>query len=121
MRWLIVFLLASLVFSGLRGWLQKIGLGRLPGDFHFRLRGREYYLPLASSLVLSLLAIGGLVLLYVPAIILVMTFVDRRAGSFGVALARDYGQLAPCTLMAWIATRHAPPIAICTSPSSMPR
>ncbi|MCU0813280.1 MAG: DUF2905 family protein [Burkholderiaceae bacterium] len=30
MRWLIVFLLAFLVFNGLRGWLEKIGLGRLP-------------------------------------------------------------------------------------------
>ena len=56
MRWLIVFVLASLVFSGLRGWLMRIGLGKLPGDFHFRLRGREFYLPLASSLVLSLVA-----------------------------------------------------------------
>ena len=56
MRWLLVFLLASLLFSGLHGWLRKIGLGRLPGDFHFRWRGRDIYLPLGSSLVLSLLA-----------------------------------------------------------------
>ncbi|HSW08210.1 DUF2905 family protein [Aquabacterium sp.] len=55
-RWLIVFLLASLLFSGLRGWLEKIGLGKLPGDFRFRWRGREFYLPLASSVLLSLLA-----------------------------------------------------------------
>ena len=63
MRWLLVFLLASLVFSGLRGWLGKIGLGKLPGDFSFRLGGREWYLPLASALVMSLLAmlIGVLV------------------------------------------------------------
>jgi len=58
MRWLLVFLLASLVFSGLRGWLTRIGLGKLPGDFSFRLGGREWYVPLASSLVLSLLATG---------------------------------------------------------------
>lgn len=58
MRWLLVFVLASLVFSGLRGWLGKIGLGKLPGDFSFRLGGREWFLPLASSLVLSLLAMG---------------------------------------------------------------
>lgn len=63
MRWLLVFLLASLVFSGLRSWLQRIGLGKLPGDFSLRWRGREFYLPLASSLVLSLLAmlIGALI------------------------------------------------------------
>jgi hypothetical protein len=55
MRWLIVFLLASVVFNGLQGWLQRFGLGRLPGDFKFRLRGRDWYLPLTSSLVLTLL------------------------------------------------------------------
>jgi hypothetical protein len=58
MRWLLVFLLASVLFSGLKGWLGRIGLGRLPGDFSFRWRGREWYLPLASSLLLSLLAMG---------------------------------------------------------------
>lgn len=63
MRWLIVFILASLIFSGLKGWLQRIGLGKLPGDFSFRAGGRDWYLPLASSLVLSLLAmlIGALI------------------------------------------------------------
>jgi hypothetical protein len=55
-RWLIVFLLAFLVFNGLSAWLRKFGLGRLPGDFSFRLGGRDWYLPVASSLVLSLLA-----------------------------------------------------------------
>lgn len=55
MRWLIVFLLACLIFSGLQGWLRRIGLGRLPGDFSFRLRGRDWYVPLTSSLVLSVL------------------------------------------------------------------
>ena len=56
MRWLLVFLIAFLLFNGLQGWLRRIGLGRLPGDLRFRLRGRDWYLPLASSLVLSLLA-----------------------------------------------------------------
>lgn len=58
MRWLIVFVLASLVFSGLRGWLQRIGLGRLPGDFTLRLFGRELYLPIASGLLFSVVAMG---------------------------------------------------------------
>jgi hypothetical protein len=58
MRWLIVFLLAFLIFNGLRGWLEKIGLGRLPGDFSFRLGGREWYVPLASSILLSLIALA---------------------------------------------------------------
>lgn len=56
MRWLLVFLLAFLLFNGLSAWLRKIGLGRLPGDFSFRWRGREFQVPLASSVVLSVLA-----------------------------------------------------------------
>jgi hypothetical protein len=56
MRWLLVFLVACLIFNGLQGWLRRIGLGKLPGDFAFRFRGREFYVPLASSLVLSFLA-----------------------------------------------------------------
>ncbi|MBK6472789.1 MAG: DUF2905 domain-containing protein [Betaproteobacteria bacterium] len=56
MRWLLVFLLACLVFNGLQGWLRQIGLGKLPGDFSFRVRGRDWYLPLASSVVLSVIA-----------------------------------------------------------------
>ncbi|MDP2007529.1 MAG: DUF2905 domain-containing protein [Rubrivivax sp.] len=56
MRWLIVFLLACLVFNGLQGWMRKIGLGKLPGDFSFRLRGREWHVPFASSVVLSVIA-----------------------------------------------------------------
>lgn len=56
MRWLLVFLLACLLFNVLQGWLAKIGLGRLPGDFRFRAGGREWFVPLASSVVLTILA-----------------------------------------------------------------
>lgn len=56
MRWLIVFLLSFLIFNVLADWLRKIGLGRLPGDFRFRFRGRDWHVPLASSVVLSVLA-----------------------------------------------------------------
>jgi hypothetical protein len=55
-RWLIVVFLALLIFSGLRPWLEKLGLGRLPGDFRFRLFGRDFFVPLASSVVLSFIA-----------------------------------------------------------------
>ena len=55
-RWLIVFFLALILFGGLQRWLRKIGLGRLPGDFTLRFWGREFYVPLASSLLLSFVA-----------------------------------------------------------------
>lgn len=55
MRWILTFLIACLVFNGLQGWLRKIGLGRLPGDFSFRMAGRDWYVPLASAVVISVL------------------------------------------------------------------
>ena len=55
-RWLIVVFLALVLINGLAPFLRKFGLGRLPGDFHFRLFGRDWYIPLASTVVLSLLA-----------------------------------------------------------------
>ena len=55
MRWILTFLIACLVFNGIQGWLRKIGLGQLPGDFSFRAGGRDWYVPLASSVVISVL------------------------------------------------------------------
>ena len=55
-RWLLVVFLALILFSGLRPWLEKLGLGKLPGDFRFRLFGREWFVPFASSVLLSLVA-----------------------------------------------------------------
>ncbi|CAM5793910.1 MAG: DUF2905 domain-containing protein [Burkholderiales bacterium] len=55
-RWLIVVFLALVLINGLAPFLRKFGLGRLPGDFHFRLFGREWFIPLASTVALSLLA-----------------------------------------------------------------
>ncbi|XVJ71378.1 MAG: DUF2905 domain-containing protein [Rhizobacter sp.] len=54
-RWLIVVFLALVIFSRLQTWLAKIGFGRLPGDFRFRLFGRDWFIPLASSVVISVL------------------------------------------------------------------
>jgi hypothetical protein len=56
LRWLIVVLLALIIFSGLQPWLQKLGFGRLPGDFRFQLFGREWFIPITSTLLLSMLA-----------------------------------------------------------------
>ena len=55
-RWLVVVFVALIIFGGLSPWLEKLGLGRLPGDFRFRLFGRDIHVPLASSVVLSLIA-----------------------------------------------------------------
>ncbi|MCP5267014.1 MAG: DUF2905 domain-containing protein [Burkholderiaceae bacterium] len=55
MRWLIVTVLALFLFSGLMPWLRRLGVGRLPGDFSFRLFGREFSIPLMSTILLSLI------------------------------------------------------------------
>lgn len=55
-RWLIVVFLALVLINGLAPLLRKFGLGRLPGDFQFRLFGREWFIPLASTVLLSLVA-----------------------------------------------------------------
>jgi Protein of unknown function (DUF2905) len=53
MRWLLVFIVSLIVFNVVGGWLRHIGLGRLPGDFSFHVKGREVFVPIASSLVLA--------------------------------------------------------------------
>ena len=53
LRWLIVVVLALVLMSGLTAWLRRFGFGRLPGDLRFRLAGREWDIPLASTLLLS--------------------------------------------------------------------
>jgi hypothetical protein len=55
LRWVIVTFLALLLISWVRPWLEKMGLGKLPGDFQFKLFGREWFIPLTSSLLLSFL------------------------------------------------------------------
>ena len=55
-RWLVVIFVALALFGALRPWLEKLGLGRLPGDFRFRLAGREWFIPFDSSVLLSFLA-----------------------------------------------------------------
>jgi Protein of unknown function (DUF2905) len=56
-RWLAILFLALLLFAALRPWLEKLGLGRLPGDFRFRFAGRDWHVPLASSVLLSVVAL----------------------------------------------------------------
>jgi hypothetical protein len=57
-RWLIAILLVLMIFTGLHRWLEKLGLGRLPGDFRFKLFGREFFVPIGSSVLLSLVALA---------------------------------------------------------------
>jgi len=50
--------LALLLIQGIMPWLHKIGFGRLPGDFRFRLFGREFFIPLTTTIILSMVCAG---------------------------------------------------------------
>jgi hypothetical protein len=56
LKWLLALAVtvavAAVFMPRLTGWLR---LARLPGDVRLRLRGRDYYLPFASTVLLSLL------------------------------------------------------------------
>jgi hypothetical protein len=55
-RWILVIFLALVLISWFSPFLQKLGLGKLPGDLRFRLFGREWFIPLTTTVLLSLLA-----------------------------------------------------------------
>jgi hypothetical protein len=53
MRWLLTMFIALVVLTALQPWLRKLGIGRLPGDFNFRIGSRQYSLPFASTLLMT--------------------------------------------------------------------
>ena len=62
MKWLVTLFLALVILSAATPFLRRFRLGRLPGDLQIPVRGRVYYIPFASTVLLSLLvwAIGRL-------------------------------------------------------------
>lgn len=55
-KWLLTILIALAVLALATPWLERLGVGRLPGDFRFTARGRVYFLPIASTLLFCALA-----------------------------------------------------------------
>ena len=62
-RWLIVLGLILVAAGLLWPFVSRLGLGRLPGDIVVERPGFRLYLPLATSILLSLLLTGVLWLL----------------------------------------------------------
>lgn len=56
LRWMFVILLALILINAFSLFLRRMGFGKLPGDLHFKLFGRQWYLPLATTLLLSFIA-----------------------------------------------------------------
>jgi hypothetical protein len=59
-RWLVILGLVLVVLGLLWPWLAKLGLGRLPGDIVIERENVRVYVPIATSLLVSIVA--GLVL-----------------------------------------------------------
>ena len=55
LKWIVVIVVGVIVISLLTPWLARYGLGRLPGDITVRWRGRPVYLPITTTVLLSLL------------------------------------------------------------------
>ena len=56
LRWLLTLVMAVLVMGAFTPWLRRMGLGRMPGDITIERGGRQYFFPIGSTVMLSLLA-----------------------------------------------------------------
>ena len=54
LKWLVALVIGLVVLTALAPRLSRYGLGRLPGDLTVRYKGRLYYLPFTSTVLLSL-------------------------------------------------------------------
>lgn len=54
LKWLLVLVVGIVILSALTPWLSRHGLGRLPGDITVSWRGRRIYLPITTTVLLSL-------------------------------------------------------------------
>jgi hypothetical protein len=53
-KWLLVVIVAIVVLSLASPFLSRYGLGRLPGDLTVKFRGRLVYIPITTTIILSL-------------------------------------------------------------------
>jgi hypothetical protein len=54
LKWLLTLTVVLFVLGLAGPLLARLGLGRLPGDISVRYRGRRFYFPIATSIILSL-------------------------------------------------------------------
>ena len=56
LKWLLTLVIAVLAMGAFTPWLRRLGFGRMPGDITFERGGRQYFFPIGSTVMLSLLA-----------------------------------------------------------------
>lgn len=54
LKWLLVLVVCVIALSVFSRELSQFGLGRLPGDLRFKKNGRDYYIPITSTVLISL-------------------------------------------------------------------
>ena len=54
LKWLLTTGIALVVLTAVSPLLARYGLGRLPGDVTVRWRGRDWYLPFTTTILMSL-------------------------------------------------------------------
>jgi len=52
-RWLVIFGILCIVLGLAWPWIEKLGLGRLPGDVHIERGGFHFYFPIVTCLIVS--------------------------------------------------------------------
>ena len=52
-RWVALIFIALVIFPVLLPWLEKLGIGRMPGDVRFKIFGKIFCLPFGSTLLVS--------------------------------------------------------------------
>ena len=55
-RWVALIFIALVIFPALLPWLEKLGIGRMPGDVRFKIFGKIICLPFGSTLLVSAVA-----------------------------------------------------------------
>jgi hypothetical protein len=53
-KWLVTLVLALLILGLLTPWLNRLGLGRLPGDLRIKRKRGVFYFPFTSVILMSL-------------------------------------------------------------------
>lgn len=63
LKWVVTVLVVLVIVAIATPWLGRFAPGRLPGDWRIPVRGRVLYVPLATTVLLTLLvwAIGKLI------------------------------------------------------------
>jgi len=56
LKWLFTIVLVVLILGAFTPWLRKLGYRRIPGDIDVDRNGKRFFFPIASTILLSLLA-----------------------------------------------------------------